>query len=264
MRRSTGVVAVAAALAAVIIGTGVLALTIMGARAATTKLCNLRAVPVSGGSYMVQNDEWNSTASECVTTEGNANFTVANSSISNSGGDPGGYPSIYKGCQWGACTTRSGLPIQVSRLTPGTVTTSWSTTQTGSGAYDVAYDIWFNRTPTTSGRPNGAELMVWLNKHGSVRQPFGSEVGTATVGGHTYNVWFANQGLNTISYSMTSGTASVSSLDIGELVADAVGRGYIQNSWYLIAVEAGFELWQGGAGLATNSFSVNVNGTSGT
>jgi cellulose 1,4-beta-cellobiosidase len=43
-------------------------------------------------------------------------------------------------------------------------------------------------------------------------------------------------------------------------VADAVKRGYISNSWYLIDVEAGFELWQGGAGLATKSFSVHVAG----
>ncbi|MCW2929205.1 MAG: glycoside hydrolase, family 6, partial [Actinomycetia bacterium] len=44
-------------------------------------------------------------------------------------------------------------------------------------------------------------------------------------------------------------------------VADAVRRGYISSSWYLIDVEAGFELWQGGAGLATNSFSVNAGGS---
>ena len=59
---------------------------------------------------------------------------------------------------------------------------------------------------------------------------------------------------------MTSGTTSVSNLDVGTLTQDMVSRGYTQSSWYLIDVEAGFELWQGGAGLATNSFSVNVNG----
>lgn len=58
---------------------------------------------------------------------------------------------------------------------------------------------------------------------------------------------------------MTSGTTSVIGLDLGEFVADAVSCGYIQNSWYLINVEAGFELWQGGAGLATNSFSFSFN-----
>jgi cellulose 1,4-beta-cellobiosidase len=79
----------------------------------------------------------------------------------------------------------------------------------------------------------------------------------------SYNVWFGNQGWNTISYTMASGTTSVSGLDIGQIAADAVSRGYIQKSWYLIDVEAGFELWQGGAGLATNSFAVNVSGASG-
>ena len=42
-----------------------------------------------------------------------------------------------------------------------------------------------------------------------------------------------------------------------------VSRGYTKSSWYLIDVEAGFELWQGGAGLATNSFSVSVAGATG-
>jgi cellulose 1,4-beta-cellobiosidase len=59
---------------------------------------------------------------------------------------------------------------------------------------------------------------------------------------------------------MTTPGSSVSGLDIGTLTQDAVSRGYTQTSWFLIDVEAGFELWQGGAGLATNSFSVSVSG----
>ncbi|HEY2237313.1 MAG TPA: cellulose binding domain-containing protein, partial [Streptosporangiaceae bacterium] len=234
-----------------------------GAQAATSTLCNSQTEAVAGGAYTVQNNEWGSGASECISTDGNADFSVANSSIDNAtNGAPGGYPSLYQGCHWGACTSGSGLPIPVSSMTTGAVTTSWNTTQPGTGAYDVAYDIWFNTTPTTSGQPNGAELMIWLNHNGSV-QPFGSQVGSATVGGRGYNVWFGNQGWNTISYTMTTGTTSVSNLDIDQIVADAISRGYIQPSWYLIDVEAGFELWQGGAGLATNSFAVNVNGSGG-
>jgi Glycosyl hydrolase family 12/Cellulose binding domain/Putative Ig domain len=235
--------------------------------AATTTLCNSQTASVSGGTYIVQNNEWGSSAPECITTDGNADFTVANSSISNAtNGAPGGYPSIYQGCHWGNCSAGglSTSPIQVSNLSTGKVTTSWSTTQPGgSSAYDVAYDIWFNQTPTTSGQPNGAELMVWLNHNGPV-QPFGSQVASnVSIGGHTYNVWFGTQGWNTISYTMTSGTSSVSNLDIGQLTADASSRGYIQSSWYLIDAEAGFELWQGGAGLATNSFSLNIGGGGG-
>jgi Glycosyl hydrolase family 12/Cellulose binding domain/Putative Ig domain len=237
------------------------------AEAATSTLCNSQTASVGGGTYIVQNNEWNSSASECVTTDGNADFTVANSAISNgTNGAPGGYPSIYQGCHWGACSSGglTATPIQASNLGAGKVTTSWSTTQTGSGVYDVAYDIWFNRTSTTTGQPNCLELMVWLNHNGSV-QPFGSQVATnVSVGGHSYNVWEgAMSTWNTVSYSMTSGTTSVSNLDVGQLAADAISRGYMPSSCWLIDVEAGFELWQGGAGLATNSFSVNVNGSSG-
>jgi Glycosyl hydrolase family 12/Cellulose binding domain len=254
------VVIVAVALAAALTG-----LSMSSAHAATTTLCASQTAPAGGGTYTIQNNEWGSSAAECITTDGAADFTVANSSISNStSGAPGGYPSIFQGCHWGNCSSGglSANPIQASAITSGKVATSWSTTQPGgSNDYDVAYDIWFNQTPTTSGQPNGAELMIWLNHNGPV-QPFGSQVATGvSVGGRGYNVWFGNQGWNTISYTMTTPGTSVSGLDLAPIVADAMSRGYIQGSWYLIDIEAGFELWQGGAGLATNSFSVNLNGS---
>src|ERR1700733_1001893 len=139
---------------AMLAASGVFAAAAAPAQAATTTLCNSQTAAVAGGAYTVQNNEWNSSASECITTDGNADFTVANSSISLSGGAPGGYPAIYKGCHWGDCTSNSGLPIEVGSLTPGKVTTSWTPSQPGGGAYDVAYDIWYNQSPTTSGQPN--------------------------------------------------------------------------------------------------------------
>jgi glycosyl hydrolase family 12 len=245
-------------------GTATVTMLAAGSAHATTKpLSGAQSRPVADGAYMVQNNEWGSGAPESITTNGNAGFAVTNSSINNAtNAAPGGYPSIYAGCHWGNCT-HGGLgahPVQVTRLTvPGTVTTSWKTRQPGgSAAYDVAYDLWFNRMPAATGQPDGAELMVWLNHHGPV-QPFGSQVGTATIGGVSYQVWEGAQPWgDTISYVMASPTTSVSNLDVGALAADAVRRGYIRASWYLIDVEAGFELWRGGAGLATDSFSVNL------
>jgi cellulose 1,4-beta-cellobiosidase len=248
--------------AALLTAGGILAvLPAASSGAATTTLCRSQTLPIAGG-YTIQNNEWGSSAPECITTGGNTGFTVANSSIANSAsGAPGGYPSIYQGCHWGACTSGSGFPIQVSKIRAGAVTTSWSTSQPGGGSdYDVAYDIWFNQTPATSGQPNGTELMIWLNHNGPV-QPYGSRVASnVRIGGRRYSVWFGTQAWKTVSYTMTSGTTAVSHLDLRALVADAVSRGYINPSWYLIDVEAGFELWQGGAGLATNSFSVHVAG----
>ena len=234
-----------------------------GSQAGGAALCNSQRLAVDGGVYTVQNNEWGSGAAECLAVGGSGGFTVTRSAIANStSGAPGGYPSIYRGCHWGSCTPHSGLPVPVSRLlSPGTVTTAWATAQPAAGAYDVAYDIWFNRAPSTSGQPDGAELMIWLNHNGPV-QPFGSQVSMAAIAGQSYDVWFGKQAWNTISYSMMTGTTSVRDLDIGQFAADALRRGYIQKSWYLVDVEAGFELWQGGAGLATDSFAVNVRGGS--
>jgi hypothetical protein len=235
-----------------------LSLTATAAHAATT-LCNSQTASVAGGAYIVENNEWNSSASECISTDGNADFTVANSSISLSGGAPGGYPAIYKGCHWGDCTSNSGLPVQVGSLAPGTVTTSWATSQPGGGAYDVAYDIWYNQSPTTPGQPNAEEMMIWLNHTGGV-EPAGSVVASnVSLGGRTYDIWEDQMSSwKDVSYVMTSGATSVSNLDIGTLAADSVSRGYMTDSDYLIDLEAGFELWQGGAGLATDSYSVSV------
>jgi Glycosyl hydrolase family 12 len=250
--------------AALLAAGGILAVTLPAASsqaATTTTLCNSQTAPVAGGAYTIMNNEWDSSAPECITTDGNADFTVANSSIANpTNGAPGADPAIYKGCHRGACTTRSGLPIQVSHIHAGTVTTSWSTTQPGgSSVYDVAYDIWFNQTSATGGQPS-TELMIWLNHNGPV-QPYGSQVASkVSIGGRSYNVWYGKQAWNTVSYTMTTGTTSVRKLDLRPPVADAVKRGYISPSWYLVDVEAGFELWQGGAGLATKSFSVHVAG----
>ena len=232
-------------------------------KTAPATLCNSQTLSVSGGAYTLQNNEWGSTAPECITTDGSASFTVATSSIANAtSGAPGGYPSLDQGCRWGACTSGSGFPIQVSGLLAGTVTMSWRTTQPGdSNVYNVACDTWFNKTPTAQGHPNGAELMIWLNHSGPVHPAGHLITSNVSIGGRSYDVWGGRMsGWKAISYTMTTGTTSVSNLDLQPLVADAVSRGFIESSWYLIDVEAGFEIWQGGVGLATKSFSVSVAG----
>jgi hypothetical protein len=223
---------------------------------AVTDCAQFDTESVASGEYNVQTNEWNSTQTQCVSING-ASFDVTQASFNlPTNGPPATYPSIYKGCHWGDCTASSGLPVEVASMPA--VTTSWSTTET-SGAYDVAYDIWFNQTPTTSGQPNGAELMIWINESGA--QPAGSVVGTAQIAGATWNVWQAAMSSWTyVAYVRSPAVSSISNVDIHAFTEDSVSRGYINSSWYLIDVEAGFEIWQGGQGLAVNSFSVEVGG----
>lgn len=236
------------------------------ARASTTSLCRYATAKVSSGAYIVQNNEYASSATECIRLAGDGPaFTVATSGIANpTNGAPGAYPSAYFGCHWGTCTTGSlaARPVRVSGLRPGLVVSSWSTAQpaAASNVYDVAYDIWVSRTPRTNAAPTGSEVMIWLGRRGPV-VPMGRQVATGVrIGNRAYNVWYSPPATpgsgDTISYVMTRPTKSVSGLDIGTVIRDSVSRGYTNQSWYLIDVEAGFELWHGGAGLASKSFAV--------
>jgi len=218
-------------------------------------------LPVSGGSYDVQENEWNSTAMQCISTDGGPDFTVTQSEIQTAGPDPGGYPSIYRGCNWGTCTQRSGLPIEASDLTDPTV--DWSTTQPQAGTYDVALDVWFNDSPRTTGAPHGTEMMVWLNSRGGAH-PAGRRVGAALLDGFQFGVWHdGSPGSEYVAYSLDAGRTSVKDLDLGALVVDAESRGYLLSDYYLTAVEGGFEVWQGGSGLATDTFSFEPGPTVG-
>ncbi|MEU6037174.1 cellulose binding domain-containing protein [Actinomadura sp. NPDC047616] len=257
LRRAAAAVAVALGLLVLTAG---LAVRVALPAHAATQLCGATdTLSVGGGQYVAQNNIWGASTPQCITVDGTS-FRVDSSGHQNStSGAPAAYPSLFKGCHWGQCTSNSGLPVQVGSMPA--VTSSWSTTQTGSGAYNVSYDLWYNTTPTTTGAPDGAEVMIWLNHNGGV-QPAGSRVATGVqIAGATWDVWTAQMDWKYIAYVRTSGTSSVSDLDLRAFTRDAVGRGQIQNSWYLIDVEAGFEIWQGGAGLATNSFSVSVGGT---
>lgn len=123
----------------------------------------------------------------------------------------------------------------------------------GSGVYDASYGIWFDPTARTNGQNTGAELMVWLNHTGSV-QPVGSKVGTVSLAGGAWDVWSGNSGWNVVSYVRSSPI----SFPVRTFYDDMVRRGYAQRSWYITSVQAGFEPWVGGAGLAVNNFSYSI------
>ncbi|WP_037914730.1 GH12 family glycosyl hydrolase domain-containing protein [Actinacidiphila yeochonensis] len=242
--------------------TVLLPLTLAQSAHAATSTCDPEGT-IAAGAYIVQANEWNSTLQQCVSYSGGTSWSVdtANFSTSTSGA-PATYPSIYKGCHWGDCTSGSGLPIKISDL--GSATSSWSTVQPSSGAYDVAYDLWINSTPTTVGQPDGTEIMIWLNSRGGV-QPFGGKTGTSTAAGHNWDVWTGQQtSWKIISYVLQGGATSVSGLDVKALINDAVGRGSVNPAHYLIDAEAGFEIWQGGQGLATTGFSFDASTGGGT
>jgi hypothetical protein len=239
-----------------------LALLGMPSRAAAQSTCSGSDVtPLDGGLYNFQMNEWNSSLEECATING-IGFTITTADFNNAtNGGPGTYTSVYKGCHWGICTTSNPFPIEVGNL--ASASSSVSITQPSGYNNDAAYDIWFNQTSTTSGQPNGTEIMIWINHQGSI-QPFGSDVATATIDGASYQVWTGRQSSwNIVSYVAVNPVTSVSNLNLLPFFTDAVSRGSLETTWWLIDVEYGFEIWTGGQGLAMTGYSVSAAAGSG-
>ena len=99
--------------------------------------------------------------------------------------------------------------------------------------------------------------MIWLDRQ--ILQPAGEKVGRVFIGGAWWDVWQAKMGWNYIAYEMEVPTDSIQ-LDLMDFINDSLSRGYINRSWYLHNLQAGFEIQAGGEGLTSHSFSVLING----
>lgn len=219
-------------------------------------------VSIGGDAAMYEQDEWNSNLQQCSTVNGNSFLVTAAGFNLSTSGAPATFPSIFIGCDWGRCTStaESNLPLEAGKVASAVVNVS--TQSASGGAYNTAWNLWFNRTPDTAGQPDGAQVMVWLNSAGGV-EPWGTKTATVTLAGASWDVWTGTESSGgttwkIVSYVNTKGTESASQLDLENFVADATSRGIVDESWYLIEVQMGFEIWQGGAGLAANNVSMAV------
>jgi hypothetical protein len=225
--------------------------------AATGQICDQYG-STTQGNYIVMNNRWGTSATQCINVTTNGFQIVQQDGTGNLSGAPTAYPAIYAGCHYSNCSPNTNMPALISSITsaPSSVTTTYPS----SGTYDAAYDIWLNDTTNVTGVQK-TEIMIWLNHTGSI-QPIGSQTGTASIAGHSWNVWTGNNGQNNVvSYQANPAGLTSLSFDVLTFVKDAItrGSGYGTTSWYLSSIQMGFEPWVGGVGLAVNSFSATVN-----
>ncbi|MDR6975063.1 hypothetical protein J2X68_001747 [Streptomyces sp. 3330] len=235
-------------------------LTTAPAAQADTTICQQFGSTTIQGRYVVQNNRWGTNDTQCIAV-GDSGFriTQADGSVPTNGA-PKSYPSVYNGCHYTNCSPGTGLPAQLRGISSAPTGISFG--YVGNAVYDAAYDIWLDPTPRTDG-VNRTEIMIWFNKVGPV-QPVGSQVGSATVAGRDWQVWSGNNGSNDVLSFVAPSSIAAWNFDVMDFVRQAVARGLAQDSWYLTSVQAGFEPWSNGAGLAVNSFSSAVNlGSSG-
>jgi cellulose 1,4-beta-cellobiosidase len=100
--------------------------------------------------------------------------------------------------------------------------------------------------------------MIWVS-HGGFPQPFGSRVAQGVnLNGASWDVWVGRMPVwNVVSY-VRNPPATSANLDLKPFIADSVARGQLQRAWFMIDIEFGFEIWNGGQGMAVNSFNASV------
>ena len=225
---------------------------------------------VAGLEYWLQVNQWGTpTPVQTMSYGGGVFFRMAQQGASSpTTAGPTGFPSIFIGGNSGNITNNSNLPKQVASI--AAIPTAWTWDDAGTlqaaqtNAYNVTYDVWFSvgadGEPNAS-HPSGAFLMVWYHKPFDVT-PIGiaisQGVSVANVPG-TWNVFLGtNQNTPVISYTAT-GTIHSMDFDLNDFIQDAIARGgSVQPTHYLTNVFAGFEIWRGGANIATTSFCAQV------
>ena len=249
--------AIRAAAAACLLAVGsITAFVVAGPAHADAAICEQYGTTDVGGRYTVMNNRWGTSAQQCINVTDSGFAITSQAGVGSTSGAPVSYPAIYYGCHYTKCSPGTNLPMQVSAIS--SATSSINYTYVSGATYDAAYDIWLDPSPKKDG-VNQQEIMIWFNRQGSI-QPIGSVVGNATIGGRTWQVWQGSNGSNAVVSYVAPSPISSWSFSVLDFINDVKNRGAITSSWYLTSIQAGFEPWIGGTGLAVSNFSAAVNG----
>ncbi|MFG1610981.1 cellulose binding domain-containing protein [Actinoplanes sp. NPDC049265] len=227
---------------------------------ADTRICEQYGSTTIQNRYVVMNNRWGTSAEQCIDVT-STGFTIASQQgTGNTSGAPVSYPAVYYGCHYTNCSPGTELPKRVSEISG--LTSSITYRYVSGATYDAAYDIWLDPTPRIDGN-NAMEIMIWFNRQGGI-QPIGSPVGTTTIGGRSWQVWQGSNGSNNVISYVAPSPITGWNFSVLDFISDVRNRGAITSSWYLTSLQAGFEPWIGGAGLAVESFATTLNADGGT
>jgi hypothetical protein len=224
--------------------------------------------PAGPEPYRLFLNEYNSDAPFVIDSDNGADYRISVSEVDSTKNwvrRPNGvaaYPSIFAGKHWrvGTQDGTDGLPILLSAIRGGGVLTSSFTADLSQvspgGKWDSAWDMFLSTVPDGGG--NSYEIMVWLHRVDC--QPIGGHVqATVTIDGQTFDVW---QGGHTVSYvanPLKEGSDATLKIDVGKIMDDSIKRGFFPENWYLVDIEAGFEVWDGSNNLVAKHFDVTYN-----
>lgn len=235
--------------------------------AAGDPVCDTFGTADIAGQYMLQNNIWNDAAegSQCVTPLWDAETETAGFLVSTEPNifvndtAPASYPSIVLGWHFGEMYGGYTEAKQLGEI--DAVPSVFSVNAPRTGSYNIAYDLWLHPTEENpSGPGGGLELMIWLTFRSA--SPIGSRVGWAEIGDDQWEVWRGLGGGSTwdvVTFRHSEHTDRLD-VDLRDFI-DAVSEHtdvQLTDDWYLLSVQAGFEIWDLTGEMATAEFSARV------
>jgi cellulose 1,4-beta-cellobiosidase len=223
------------------------------ASASTVKLCKfdqpLAVTTHRGRQFVVRDDFWG-TRKFCVTNSSlRPNFTVAKTGSNTLDGRVMAFPYIFTGCAWGICTPKSGLPARAPALRRPEVT--WRTSDHAGGRWNAAFDLWFAKRNIKTGQAQGAELMIWLNTRNL--PPDSTRIvwvdGVRWYLAHWVATHRGGASWNYIQFRRVHPVRGVKNLRLNPFIHHAERYRLVSRRWWLLNIEAGFEIQHGGMGL---------------
>lgn len=190
----------------------------------------------SSGGYTLYNNIWGS---------GYGAQTIWANSATNWGvwadhPNTGGIKAYPNSTRW--------IGRRVSQL--GTVTSQFNVSVPTSGvAFTSAYDIWSS--------DHAHEIMLWMNRYGPVG-PLGSLQTTASVGGHTWQIYRGSNGANQVYSFLRSGNTNSGTVNVTQVCQWIRSRGWFGDVT-IGDVQFGYEITSsaGGRDFVTNTLTVS-------
>jgi Glycosyl hydrolase family 12 len=264
---------VAFALAAAALLTALPAQAATGRHPVITTISHRDAHRVVDGRFVIRNDVFGPAPEHETITNVNlwANFIVTRSTARSRTSEAWAFPDIFYGCAWNTCSPGTRLPLRVSSAMRARAT--WSIRARAGGLWNAAYDLWLMRSRHISGQAHGAEIMIWLRT--SYVTPPGWRPVVRIDGTRWYfQTWRAcvRPAIGTVvpATGQPSGcwryvqfrrvvpTDYVRNLPLGPFFAFAERHRLASPRWWFTSIEAGFEIWRGGLGLATLRFRASI------
>jgi hypothetical protein len=208
-------------------------------------------------TYVVKNDFWGTNKMCLKNSRRRPNFRVTKTGRNKIGGRVESFPYILRGCSWGVCSPKAKLPAKVKKLHRPEAT--WHARTKARGVWNAALELWFSKHKLKNGQANGAELMIWLNTR---RLPKSSHRTVHIDHTTWYLAHWRTSGhgktWNYIQFRRVSRRSGVTKLRLGPFIRTAEREHWIRPSYWMLNIEAGFEIWHGGRGLGTKTFSARV------